>query len=76
MFKLIANWRRERETIRELSRLSDRELADLGISRADIHAVAAGAAPAERNETATLANDRAAAMAPSWGAHVQQSIAA
>lgn len=34
------NWRRLRETVNELSRLSNRELADLGISRAEIHAVA------------------------------------
>ena len=33
-------WRRYRETVRELSRLSDRELHDMGISRGDIHAVA------------------------------------
>ncbi|MBS3648133.1 DUF1127 domain-containing protein [Pseudaminobacter sp. 19-2017] len=35
------NWRRYRETVNELSRLSNRELADLGISRADIYLVAA-----------------------------------
>ena len=29
-------WRRFRESVRELSRLSDRELSDLGIGRADI----------------------------------------
>ena len=29
-------WRRYRETVDELSRLSDRELADVGISRYDI----------------------------------------
>ena len=34
------NWRRFRETVSELSRLSERELNDLGISRADIPAVA------------------------------------
>ncbi|MCQ0987491.1 DUF1127 domain-containing protein [Jiella marina] len=33
-------WRRYRETVNELNRLSQRELADLGISRADIHHVA------------------------------------
>ena len=32
-------WRRFRESVRELSRLSDRELSDLGIGRADIGAV-------------------------------------
>ena len=32
----IAAWRRYRDSVRELSRLSDRELNDLGIGRADI----------------------------------------
>ncbi|MFN3688087.1 DUF1127 domain-containing protein [Salinarimonas sp.] len=31
---------RYRDTVRELSRLSDRELADVGLSRADIEAAA------------------------------------
>jgi uncharacterized protein YjiS (DUF1127 family) len=34
------NWRRYRETVNELSRLSNRELNDLGISRGDILHVA------------------------------------
>jgi uncharacterized protein YjiS (DUF1127 family) len=34
------NWRRYRDTVSELSRLSNRELNDLGISRADIPFVA------------------------------------
>ncbi|MBO0905633.1 DUF1127 domain-containing protein [Jiella sonneratiae] len=34
------NWRRYRETVSELNRLSQRELADLGIARTDIPAVA------------------------------------
>lgn len=36
----VQGWRRFRESMRELSRLSDRELSDLGISRADIFHVA------------------------------------
>ena len=32
-------WRRFRESVRELSRLSDRELNDLGIGRSDIEDV-------------------------------------
>jgi len=36
----IRNWRRYRETVNELSRLSNRELSDLGISRSDIPYVA------------------------------------
>ena len=34
------NWRRYRDTVSELSRLSNRELSDLGISRGDIQFVA------------------------------------
>jgi uncharacterized protein YjiS (DUF1127 family) len=34
------NWRRYRDTVNELSRLSNRELNDLGINRADIEKVA------------------------------------
>jgi uncharacterized protein YjiS (DUF1127 family) len=34
------NWRRYRDTITELSRLSNRELSDLGIARGDIPFVA------------------------------------
>ncbi|MCW6511131.1 DUF1127 domain-containing protein [Lichenifustis flavocetrariae] len=43
MIKTIATkyvaWRRFRESVRELSRLSDRELNDLGIGRSDIATV-------------------------------------
>lgn len=38
------NWRNYRQTINELSRLTNRELADLGINRADIPYVARKAA--------------------------------
>ncbi|MBO6901767.1 MAG: DUF1127 domain-containing protein [Rhizobiaceae bacterium] len=34
------NWRRYRETVNELNRLSSRELNDLGINRGDIPYVA------------------------------------
>ena len=34
------NWRTYRQTVSELSRLSNRELADLGINRGEIRAVA------------------------------------
>lgn len=34
------NWRRYRDTVNELSRLSTRELSDLGITRGDIPFVA------------------------------------
>lgn len=36
----IQAYLRYRETVRELSKLSDRELDDLGLLRADIHNVA------------------------------------
>ncbi len=36
----ISAWRRYRSSVRELSCLSDRDLNDLGISRADIETVA------------------------------------
>jgi uncharacterized protein YjiS (DUF1127 family) len=36
----LSAWRRYRTSVRELSRLSDRELSDLGIGRADIEYVA------------------------------------
>ncbi len=34
------NWRKYRQTINELNRMSNRELADLGIARSDINTVA------------------------------------
>jgi uncharacterized protein YjiS (DUF1127 family) len=40
----LRSWKRYRQTVRELSRLSDRDLADLGISRFDIDSVARDAA--------------------------------
>jgi uncharacterized protein YjiS (DUF1127 family) len=36
----IGRWRRYYVAVRELSRLSDRELADLGIQRRDISRIA------------------------------------
>jgi len=44
LFAAIQRWLAYRETVRELSSLDDRELADLGISRCDIDAVARQAA--------------------------------
>ena len=34
------NWRRYRETVNELGRLSNRELSDIGFVRSDIYTVA------------------------------------
>ena len=44
MLAKLRSWMRYRETLRELERLSDRDLADLGIARGDIEGVARGAA--------------------------------
>ena len=43
LIRNFRNWRRYRETVNELSRLSNRELNDLGITRAEIHGIARGA---------------------------------
>lgn len=38
--KKLTTWRKYRETVSELGRMTDRELSDLGIGRADIRRVA------------------------------------
>lgn len=38
--KTVRNWRRYRNTVNELERMSNRELDDLGIARANIRAIA------------------------------------
>lgn len=40
LIRSYSNWRRYRETVTELNRLSIRELSDLGIARSDIPFVA------------------------------------
>ena len=40
LVRLIRQWKRYNHSLTELSRLGDRELADIGISRFDIHRVA------------------------------------
>jgi uncharacterized protein YjiS (DUF1127 family) len=40
LIRYVRSWREYGETVRELSSLSDRELADLGITRSDIPHVA------------------------------------
>jgi uncharacterized protein YjiS (DUF1127 family) len=42
IFNFLRAWRRYNAVLRELSRLNDRELADIGISRSDILRVALG----------------------------------
>ncbi|SIQ56358.1 protein of unknown function [Rhizobium sp. RU35A] len=36
----LNNWRKYRQTVSELGRMSDRELTDLGIGRSDIRRIA------------------------------------
>jgi uncharacterized protein YjiS (DUF1127 family) len=36
--EMFINWQRQREAVRELSKLSEHELNDLGISRGEIEA--------------------------------------
>jgi uncharacterized protein YjiS (DUF1127 family) len=36
IYQRLADWRRYRETVRELSQLSDRNLDDIGVGRNDI----------------------------------------
>jgi len=40
LVRLIRDWKRYNQSLSELSRLGDRELADIGISRSDIQRVA------------------------------------
>ena len=40
VYRLLRSWRRYNASLRELSSLGDRELADIGISRSDIARVA------------------------------------
>ncbi|MDQ0998928.1 uncharacterized protein YjiS (DUF1127 family) [Phyllobacterium ifriqiyense] len=40
LIRSYSNWRRYRDTVTELNRLSTRELSDLGIARSDIPFVA------------------------------------
>jgi uncharacterized protein YjiS (DUF1127 family) len=43
LIRMYRSWRNYERSFSELSRLDDRELADIGISRAEIPAVAWGA---------------------------------
>jgi uncharacterized protein YjiS (DUF1127 family) len=40
VIRFLRTWRRYNQSLRELSRLGDRELADIGLARADIPTVA------------------------------------
>ena len=45
------NWRKFRQTVTELGRMSSRELQDLGIDRADIRSVARASIARESHST-------------------------
>jgi uncharacterized protein YjiS (DUF1127 family) len=40
MFEFVRRWKRYNRTVSELSHLSNRELADLGLTRSDIPRIA------------------------------------
>jgi len=44
LVRFIREWKRYNQSLNELSRLGDRELADIGIARSDIYRVAWNAA--------------------------------
>jgi uncharacterized protein YjiS (DUF1127 family) len=44
VIRFLRRWRRYNQSLRELSRLGDRELADIGITRGDIASVSWNAA--------------------------------
>ena len=54
MLNFIAQWHSERVAVRELTRLPDHRLADLGIARADIKSIARAAASMARNGVVEL----------------------
>jgi uncharacterized protein YjiS (DUF1127 family) len=71
----LAAWNQQRETIRELSMLTNRELADLGIGRGDIPFVADGSLLVTGDVAAPVTADDAL-IGPAWAAHVPTSLAA
>ncbi len=58
MLSTFAAWRRRRETVREMSRLSDRQLADIGFARSDIAGAARLAPEISRDATGMLVHPR------------------
>ena len=79
MLNFIAQWHNERVAVRELSRLPDHRLADLGIARTDIKSIARSAASMARNgvESASASHrtDPVGVMAPSWANHNRRALA-
>ncbi len=81
MLNFIVDWRRERAAVRELSRLSDRQLGDLGIRRETIKHVVGAAMMSARTDAAPVAptlrtSPSVDRMAPSWATHNRRSLAA
>ncbi len=60
MFTFFTNLRLRHNSVRELSRLSDRELEDIGVYRADIKSVARFAAGTTHNEASATSASRPA----------------
>ena len=58
MFRALINWHHQRETERQLSLLTDRELADIGIERADIAQIARFDPAAEKRSAAAKSGAR------------------
>lgn len=71
----FAAWQQQRETIRELSMLTDRELSDLGIGRGDIPFVADGSLLNVEAAFVPATVDEAL-IGPAWAAHAPTSLAA
>ena len=71
----FAAWHQHRETVRELSMLSNRELADLGIGRGDIPFVADGSLFAVESALAPATVD-GTLIGPDRAAHAPTSLAA
>lgn len=78
MLNLIATWRRERGIIRQLSKLSDRELDDVGIPRWDIRATVrlAPAITSAASDARFGTSDPLEAMAPAWASQNRRALTA
>ncbi len=80
MLNFIAQWHNERVAVRELTRLPDHRLADLGIARADIKSVARAAASVAidgivESSISAPRIDPIGVMAPSWANHNRRALA-
>ena len=79
MLNFIAQWRSERVAVRELTRLPDQRLADLGIAR-DIKSGARAAASTVNDGVpgsgvSARRTDPVGVMAPSWANHNRRALA-